>query len=271
MLKFKGSMLAVDYDGTLADSNGLIPDHVRNKIRYYTDNGGIFTVCTGRTAQGFHAFETGEFHFPALLANGVMAYDYNKKEMLFCFGIGMRDAEIVSDIINAFPEICVELYSTDFSSYLIRPNERSVGHLYNQSIAWREIADVREAHAPFVKIMLSCGSSTGGRIQRFLDESINRYDLRYIPSTGEYVEIIQKEGGKAHGMLKLADYYGIPHGKVFACGDGENDMEMLLAAGTGFAPENGCEKAKGAADHIVCSNDEGAVAQAIEIIEKMIS
>ena len=71
-------------------------------------------------------------------------------------------------------------------------------------------------------------------------------------------------------LLKLADIYGIDHGRVFAVGDGANDVTMLGAAAVGFVPENGDAYAKSAGDVIVSSNDDFAVADAIARIEKII-
>ena len=83
MGKFDGVLLASDYDGTLYDSHGIITEEVRAAIRYFTDNGGRFTVCTGRSKQGFHAYSPDYINAPVLLANGAMAYDYAAERTVF--------------------------------------------------------------------------------------------------------------------------------------------------------------------------------------------
>ena len=267
MGKFSGFLLASDFDGTLADSNGEISADVREALHYFLSQGGMFTVCTGRTKQGFHKYAPDIVNAPVLLANGIMAYDYGKEKTVFCCGIERGDAMLVPALLERFPSVCIELYSADFRSYAIRLNDRSRNHFLMQDICWNEIEDVREANTPFVKIMLSCGGKCAREVQRWLDGEIGKYDLKYIPSTGEYVEIIRKEADKGQGLLRLASLLGIDKRHVYAVGDGENDVDMLKAAAVGFAPENGSAAAVAVADVTVRGNDSGAVAHVIELLD----
>ncbi len=267
MGKFSGCLLASDFDGTLADASGEITSGVREALRYYLAQGGLFTVCTGRTKQGFHKYAPDIINAPVLLANGIMAYDYGTEKKVFCCGIEREDALLVRALEQRFPFMCIELYSADFRSYAIRLNERSKEHFMLQNIRWTEIEDVAQANMPLVKIMLSCGEEWAQEVQRWLDTVICGYDLKYIPSTGEYVEIIRKEADKGKGLLRLASLLGVDHRHVYAVGDGDNDLDMLKAAAAGFVPENGSDAALAAGDVIVRSNENGAVAHVIELLD----
>ena len=79
-MKFKNVLLASDFDGTLADCNGIIPESVISAIKYFMSEGGRFTVCTGRIFQGFHLYSEEYINAPVLLGNGAMAYDYKNKD-----------------------------------------------------------------------------------------------------------------------------------------------------------------------------------------------
>ena len=94
MGKFDGVLLASDYDGTLYDSRGIITEEVRRAIRYFTDNGGCFTVSTGRSKQGFHAYSPDYINAPVRLANGAMAYDYANDETVFSDGVTEKDLPV---------------------------------------------------------------------------------------------------------------------------------------------------------------------------------
>lgn len=267
MKKFNGVLLASDFDGTLADSNGKIGEEIRERIKYFISEGGAFTVCTGRTKQGFHLYESSIINAPVLLANGIMAYDYEKNKTVFGYTVNKKDALIVSLIQKNFPDVCIELYTDTFKTFAINVNERSIRHFSDQFIEWNTVTDVTEVSSPFVKIMLSAGVKRGRDVQEFLDGTIGEFDLKYIPSTGEYVEIINKEFDKGRGLLKLAQIIGADKKRVFAVGDGENDLDMLRAASLSFVPKNGCEAAK-AIPHIdVPSNDNGAVAKVIDYLD----
>ena len=81
-MKFQNVLLASDFDGTLKNDNGEITDDVKSAIKYYMNNGGKFTVCTGRIYQGFHLYSPEYINAPVLLGNGAMAYDYEKEKNL---------------------------------------------------------------------------------------------------------------------------------------------------------------------------------------------
>ena len=82
-MKFQNVLLASDFDGTLKNDNGEITDDVKSAIKYYMNNGGKFTVCTGRIYQGFHLYSPEYINAPVLLGNGAMAYDYENNKIVF--------------------------------------------------------------------------------------------------------------------------------------------------------------------------------------------
>lgn len=269
MGKFSGCILASDYDGTLANSKGLIDKEVRDAIKYFTAEGGLFTVCTGRTKQGFHAYSQELMNAPVLLGNGAMAYDYGTGKTAFVNGINIDDIDVLRHIRDNFPDIGIEIYGSDFSSYVINPHERNIRHFKGQDIEFRIVDDYPETVFPAVKVMVSVGKDRCMEFQRFLD-SIDMGGLKYIPQYGDFIEIISNQTDKGNGLLQLAEICGLDKSKVFAIGDGANDVTMLNAAAVGFVTANGDDYAKEAGDIEVKSNDEFAVADAIARIEKMI-
>ena len=267
MGKFDGVLLASDYDGTLYDSCGIITEEVRRAIRYFTDNGGCFTVSTGRSKQGFHAYSPDYINAPVLLANGAMAYDYANDETVFSDGVTEKDLPVFEKIAARFPELCIEFYSDDFRSFAVRPDERTRNHFAVQDIEWTEIRDLSELPFPVVKIMIGAGERTF-EVQDYLRET-DLGGIRFIPCEGSFVELHSATAGKGAGLLRLADCLGVPRENAFAVGDGSNDADMLRTAAIGFVPAGGEPLALAAADRMVRSNDEGAVANVIEILDGM--
>ena len=64
------------------------------------------------------------------------------------------------------------------------------------------------------------------------------------------VDIIPADGGKGMGIQKMLDYYHLDRTEAMAFGDGNNDIEMLEAVGTGVAMENASYRLKAVADDI---------------------
>ncbi len=269
MGKFDGCILASDYDATLTNSKGFIPDEVKNAIKYYISEGGLFTVCTGRTKQGFHDYSPDIINAPVLLGNSAMAYDYEKEETVFLRCIGIEDKKVVEKIAFGFPEIGTEIYSSDFKSFVINPDERNIRHFEFQYINYEVTDCVPDEAFPCIKVMVSVGEKRCENFQEYLD-SIDMGNIKYIPQHGNFIEIISNKTDKGKGLLTLAQKLNIKNNRVFSIGDGANDITMLKAAHIGFVPENGCDEAKKSGDIIVESNDRFAVADAINKIEKII-
>ncbi len=64
------------------------------------------------------------------------------------------------------------------------------------------------------------------------------------------VDIIPSDGGKGRALLHILERYGIDPDDAIAFGDGDNDIEMLKAAGTGIAMGNASDALRAAADDV---------------------
>ncbi|SFP78834.1 Cof-type HAD-IIB family hydrolase [Salibacterium halotolerans] len=78
------------------------------------------------------------------------------------------------------------------------------------------------------------------------------------------IEIISTGNNKAAGLEKVADYCGLTLNHVIAFGDEDNDIEMLLEAGSGVAMGNASPEAKQAASEVTWSNEEEGIAVYLE-------
>lgn len=93
-----------------------------------------------------------------------------------------------------------------------------------------------------------------------------RFDGRlYISkSLPFFLEFASPNVTKASGLEFLARHLGFARERTVACGDGENDVELLEWAGYGVAVANAHERVLAAADLVCPSVDEEGVAQVIE-------
>ena len=264
MGKFDRVLIATDFDGTLNDDRGETPQSNLDAIRYFTENGGLFTACTGRTYQGMRRYRhMALFNAPVLLSNGAMAYDYNADKVTFCNGIGDEGVGFVREVCKVFPDVSVEMYPFD-ATFAVQMSPDTERHFTNQGIPYTQIDDPADAPRPWAKVMLCCPPGRQFAVQDFL----RRWDEpSFLETSGTFVEVLRKGVHKGSGLLHLADWLSVPHSRVYAVGDGYNDVDMLLAAAGAFVPENGGKEAKAAATHIVRSNNDGAIAHTIEILD----
>ena len=127
----------------------------------------------------------------------------------------------------------------------------------------------REVTEPLGKIIF--GDESEERLMRvasLLAKHPKAYKFDFIRSERTLYEILPKGNTKGDVMLRIADILGINHEKTVAVGDYDNDVSMLKAAGVGVAVSNAIAEAKAAADYLTVSNEEHAIAQIIEDIEK---
>lgn len=79
----------------------------------------------------------------------------------------------------------------------------------------------------------------------------------------ESEDIISVGSGKVVGMRALCERLGITFDEIIAFGDGDNDLEMLGAAGFGVAMGNATGEVKAVADYVTTSDEEDGVWNAL--------
>lgn len=257
---FEGILLVSDYDGTLAAHDGTIPENVRSAVSDFIAGGGVFTVSTGRTLQGFHAYDPTLINAPVLLANGGMLYDYRSGSVVELYGIGSDCVPCIRELRDRFSDVSIELYATG-ETFCINANEASRRHFAAQGIVYREVDDPMYAAYPCAKLML-CGTPCDiAAAQGFFRSS--DYPIGFVPTDGSFLELLRPGVNKGTSLLRLAERLGIAAEGICAVGDGYNDVDMLTVAAQSFVPANGDAAAHSAAMHEVCSNNDGAVAEVI--------
>lgn len=76
-------------------------------------------------------------------------------------------------------------------------------------------------------------------------------------------DVIPEKGGKAAGITRVLEHYGIDKTDTMAFGDGENDVDMFSAVGTAVAMGNACDEAKAAAAYVTDAADEDGIWNAL--------
>lgn len=265
-MKFNKVLLASDFDGTLKNDDGVITESDIKAIQSFMADGGSFTVCTGRIYQGFHLYNKAYINAPVLMGNGAMAYDYEKNEIIFNDAVGSEGIPPLNAILEAFPNACIELYNFE-KVCAINLNEHSYQHFTSQGISFEKVERPEDAPLPWTKVMIAAHGFSQ-EVQQILD---GFPEIHYLKTTGDFVEFMKKGVDKGTGLLKLAKAMGVSPNDVYAAGDGYNDVEMLVAAQAGFVPENGSPEALGVAAYVTRSNNDGCVANAIEILDDIYS
>ena len=266
-------LLTVDFDRTLTAPDSTIPERNIEAIRYFMENGGTFTVNTGRSVPMSAKALIGvvPVNAPLLLYNGSAAYDVATGKLTRYDLIELDKTQFVTDLQNRFPELNVEIQAVD-AHYLMKKNPKWEAYCSNNGAPWKYAAP-GEFPKPFLKFSVYSEflDANVSSLYTVIPEDHKLFEeaLCYIEETyGAYVDVYRScprlADIHAKGVSKLESARILQRElgrKILVCvGDAENDLPMLEGADYAFCPSDGS-----IADRFpnVCPCAEGSVADVI--------
>ena len=269
---FSDILLAVDFDRTLTATDSTIPQRNLEAIQYFMDNGGAFTVNTGRSVPMTNWFrDKVQVNAPLLLYNGSAAYDPITKTFPQAYELDLDPAAFIADIQNRFPSLEVEQQGT-YAHHLFRKNPGWEAYCEHNLCPW-EYADPANVPRPLLKLAIygEFRENTVASMYQATDEERKLFDeaVAYVEKTyGDKVDVFRACARiadiHAKGCSKLASARELQQQlgrKILVCvGDADNDLPMMEGADFAYCPADGV-----IADRFetVCECGEGAVADVI--------
>lgn len=275
MGKFDNYILACDIDGTLV-ANGYINPKNIEKIEYFMSEGGKFSVSTGRSVCAIgDVLNSLKCISPSIVANGCMIYDYNIQEILYENALPNEDHYLVEKIIRSGIKVGVEVHCGPSAFTVNRTDLVTEHHIYEKyeslDMSFKEVT-LKKWHK--VICMLD---SVEDRIK--LKEYIlkdNKSNCDFVDTCAmingklrNYFEIVPKGVSKASSLIKLCELMNIKKGGLFAIGDYYNDVQMLKLADVSAVPCDSPEDIKSLANYITNTCENGAVADFIDYLDKL--
>lgn len=263
--KFSGILLVSDVDGTLLTKEHILPKNNIDAINYFINNGGLFTIATGRPSQSIEVLlKDVHINIPGIVFNGGGIYDFNKKEYLWSIFLNNSAKEIVRLIIERFPQIGIVIYS---GKTMFAPVENEQYYrLANAEKSASLVCDLEEIPFPWFKIVFIGEMKHLEKLSEFLKFcEIDEFDLVF--SNYYLFEILPKGCSKGNALKLLPSKANINVNKIIALGDYYNDIELLKNADISAVVENAPEEIKNLAHIITVSNDKGAVADLIKFLD----
>lgn len=260
-------LLCVDFDRTLTAMDGSIPQRNLEAIHYFIENGGSFTVNTGRSYVSFLPFlDIVPINAPLLLMNGSGSWEQGNFQDIVAIETDVWP--IVERLEQAFPGVHLELQTLD-RHYLIHPTA-DYARYYQQRGLDHVVADPQIHWGPFVKIGIYgdtehreegsdavTKAALFDRIEEFLNRELDD-SLVVLRATPQIINVHARGASKLTAARNLQKKLGK---KYLVCvGDEGNDVAMLQGADFAFCPSDGAV----AADFPnVCPCSQGAVADVI--------
>ena len=265
MGKFHGVLLASDFDDTLFSSNLTVSEENWRALDYFTREGGIFTVATGRAPPTFAPYAgIVPINAPVILSNGSALYDFKAGRMVHETFLPTRVREDLAQVARDIPEIGFEAYHGD-DIYAYQPNAVTEAHIKRANAVYTE-APILEIPLPWSKAILQQRNEVLLDVQRYM---LERWSGHYevIFSNSVLLELTNKGSNKGGMVRYLADLLGIAPEHVYCVGDNQNDIPMLAISAIPFAPSNCAQEVKDWGARILGSCDESCIAQIVELLD----
>ena len=267
---FSDVLMTVDFDRTLTGPDSKIPQRNLDAVAFFMENGGTFTVNTGRSVSSFRK-HLGKVpvNAPILMYNGSARWQDGKLTDLKLLDLDLW--ETVELVQKEFPGMNLEIQGVDLH-YLIDPEDAYVA--FYDALKWGyKIARPGEDLGPFMKFALA-GSPRSKSVATLFDIS-EKEDAAFDAAQERIKElwgdkvVVYRAAPRiidvhAKGVSKIAAARQLQQElgkKILVCaGDAENDIPMLEGADYAFCPADGV-----VADRFpnVCSCAEGAIADVI--------
>lgn len=255
-MDFRPKAVFFDIDGTLlSHQTNTVPPSALDAVRQLRKQGILVFLATGRHRshlESLPALRELEYDGAVSLNGG---YCYNARGRIFHKPICREDIAALLDWLEAYPTPC------GFTE-----ENRTYVNFYNHRVHQVHTA----IHTPLLPL---------GDLRRGLDFPVYQILLYLYPEdpvppcmphtrttrwfTGG-VDIIPAEGGKALGIQKVLEHYGIDRADTMAFGDGDNDLDMFGAVGYSVAMDNAVPQLRAVADFVTDDVDGDGIAKALK-------
>ena len=266
---FSGILLATDYDDTLYNSRLTISPEDRTAIAHFIQEGGLFTISTGRSYLNFAIQMQKEalpVNAPVILSNGASIYDFAANQVLWQKTLPPQAAGHVRQVCAVFPQVGFEAYHED-EVYTFRPNVVTEHHLTRCHLTGIP-RTIEAMPLPWLKVILQ-HADTG------LLEQVRAYILASWPGDYEVtfsnptlLEMTVQGANKGRAVEWLADHLKVARDHIYCVGNGINDISMLEVSAVPFAPANCYREVKEWGATILPSCDESCIARLIGQLEE---
>ena len=220
-------------------------------------------IATGRMFRSVrpYALEAG-IHDPVVCYQGAAVAEPATGRFLLHEPIPLALAKEAIEAIVA-EDVALNCYVDD-EIYVARQNVHTRRYVGFQRLTVHEVGDLHAwIEKPPTKLV---AIDEPTRLDEIEARMKARFDGRlYIAkSLPEFLEFASPEVTKASGMAFVAEHLGFALARTVAFGDGENDLELLDAAGFAIAVENAHDLLKARADWICPGPADEGVAQVLE-------
>ena len=283
-------LVAIDLDGTLLNSYGVVTDRTKQTIKKCIDKGIEIVLASGRPNDSIEAIakEIGAEHY-FIAGNGALVYDIKKEEVIY---EKYMPKEKVLEIIKLCEQNSISYNVYTDKTILATSLKYNVLYYHKENLKKEEskkthinIVDDMYSYVKqmqeekFLKITIcDTNSNVFNAIIRkmkqiegidilevsHMSRKIIKQGTEEVPIEYYYTEISLQEVDKYNALQFLQKKLNIKNEETIAIGDNMNDKKMIQKAGMGIAMKQSCPAVIEIADYVTEGNNEDGVAKALE-------
>jgi len=254
----ESSIIFFDIDGTLLDHDKKIPSLTKEAIYRLKEEGHEIAIATGRAPFMFEDIRkeleintyisyNGQF----VVVNGEVHYrnplQYAALRNLTELALSNNHPVVYMDHEDMKANVPEHDYITE-----------SIKTLKIESFPSHDPDYYKEREMYQTLLFCQDGEETQ------YEQTFNQFDfIRWHPVS---VDVIPKGGSKAKGIEKVVEILGYPKDRIFAFGDGLNDIEMLSTVKNSVAMGNAEEEVKEVAKYVTKSVNDNGIVYGLEMV-----
>ena len=267
-------LIALDLDGTVLTDSNTLSDRVKRSLERAIQSGIEVVAASGRPYGSMPKNVLGIKGLNySITSNGAAVHD-NSGRRIHSSLISENDVIKLLKITEGHDlifEAYVDGLTYTDSRYTANPLKygcseayvdyvkSSHGHIDNM----REFIYNHRKELDSIEIICT-NAKKRAHIRQLVEDSTSGF---YITSSSEnFIEFMDKSATKGNAVDWLCNYLDVKKENTCACGNADNDADMIEQSGFGAAVENASKLCLDCADIIVPSNNNDGVAKLIEII-----
>lgn len=271
-------LLALDVDGTLLDSEGVLRPRVRAAVRAAAAAGAVVALATGRRyASAVEIAAALDLPTPLILHNGAVVRLAGSDEILAETPLDPAAAQAAAQEIQAAGcQVVAFPARAGAEAVLAGPAELDgeLAALYlaecEATVVRRPLAALFDEGPPLTLVVMDDLPRLDALEARLAGRADCRLTRNSFPLWGRIfhvLDVLAPDCSKATALRQLADRLGIAPTEIVAAGDHWNDVEMLEAAGLGIAMGSAPAAVQARADRVAPSSEEDGLAVVLETLE----
>lgn len=252
-----------DIDGTLRDENTGVSEKIKYVIKECKRNGIKTIVCTGRNP-GSVQKDVLELELDGGIYSGGCLVEFENRQIqntafptrLVKEMIEKQNSQKVDDqnqngfVIETEKMVYMNREASEIYNELFQEKTKNLSETERKRIKEKNHFlyedNIKEFCLEGEKVYKICFTGKQEELKRWKKDLEEKCSIvQFIPFGKEWLlECIPESCDKGQAVRRLNEILGIEKKDSMSFGDGENDIPLLLATGTGIAMQNGSEKLK---------------------------